>query len=384
MHAILAPSAAHRWVNCPGSVQAEQQYPDSETESAREGTATHEIAAELVQRAARAGGWNWSDFDGKAASNGVVFTEEMFEGAVLYAEDVQKRMRDTGVFGGDNLKVEQPVTIPRVHDLNWGTPDCVIWDQKNGRLIVWDFKFGRVPVENRENWQLIEYAIGSIDAIPGMDGLKDQHITVEMRIVQPRAFHPDGVCREWSIQGSDLRGFANQLKHSADVSQQENPPCKSGEWCDNCTAARGCMTLQRETARINDRVETLQLIDLTPEDSAIELRYLRRAQTLLESRLEALEAQALEQIRGGTVVPGFGIGYGRGSLAWNKSDAEVIALGDVLGVDLRKAEAPITPTQAKKLNVDEAVINSYSEKRQGSARLVTDDKTIAGRVFSNS
>ena len=62
----------------------------------------------------------------------------------------------------------------------------------------------------------------------------------------------------------------------------------------------------------------------------------------------------------------------------------MIALGDVLGVDLRKAEAPITPTQAKKLNVDEAVINSYSEKRQGSARLVTDDKTIAGRVFSNS
>lgn len=384
MHAILPPSSAHRWVECPGSVKAEQQYPDDESESAREGTAAHWVAEQVLSS------YKTTDnsillanqFVDQSAPNGVIITDEMAEGADLYVKDVLKRCQDGGYL--QIMQIEQPVTIPRVHDLNWGTPDCVIWDQKNGRLIIWDFKFGRVAVENRENWQLIDYAIGVLDSIPDMNGLMDQHVKVEMRIVQPRAFHPDGVCREWTVQGSDLRAYANKLANSAAQSQKDDPPCKAGSWCDNCTASRGCMTLQRATSAVTDRIEVLQLHDLSPEDTAVELRYLQKAKVLLDQRLEALEAQALEQVRNGTVVPGYGIGYGRGSVKWNKPDAEVIALGDLMGIELRKPEKPITPTQAKQLNVDEAVINSYSDKHQGSARLVTDDKTIAGRVFGKS
>lgn len=381
MHAFLPPSAAHRWVNCPGSVQAEQQYPDVETEESREGTAAHEIGAELIQRAARGGAWEWSDFEGKSATNGEVFTEEMYDSAVVYAEDVQSRMSEVNC---SDLVVEQPVVIPRVHDLNWGTPDCRLVVPHQMLLIVWDFKHGHDPVEVFENWQVIDYAIGALDELTGMNGLVDQEFTVEMRVVQPRAFHPEGTCRSWRVKGSDLRGFANQLHHSACVSQQENPPTKAGDWCKHCTASKGCLTLQKNAAAITDRVQTLQLHDLTPEHAAVEIAYLRRAKTLLTERLEGLETEIMEQIRKGAKVPGFTIGYGRGSVKWNKPDAEVIALGDLLGVDLRKPEKPITPTQAKKLNVDGAVINSYSEKHSGSARIVTDSETMAARIFRNN
>lgn len=383
MHAVLAPSAAHRWVNCPGSVKAAEQYPSTDSDASREGTAAHELAAELVARYARAVPAKWADWEGKVADNGVPLTEEMFEAALIYAEDVQATMREAKVFGGDGLRIEQPVTIPRVHDLNFGTPDCSIWDASTGRLTVWDFKYGRKAVEARKNWQMIEYAIGLLDEITGSNALMAEGITVDMRIIQPRAYHPNGLCRGWKVNGADLRGYCNQLKLAADLSQQEEPPAKAGEWCKYCPGGAACLTLQQETAGIADRVETLQLIDLSPQDTATELRYLQRAQDLVKERLTALEAQALEQIRSGTDVPGYAIGHGRGSTVWGKSDAEVIALGDLMGVQLRKPEEAITPKQALKLNVDQAVINSYSKKRQGAAKLVPTTDTIASRVFGN-
>ncbi len=384
LHAVLAPSAAHRWVNCPGSVQAEQQYPDIESEPAREGTACHEIGAAMVEAARTAGTLIWAHFDGKTASNGVMFNQEMYEAAELYADDIRQVMTKADIFSRQLLRIEKPVTIPRVHDLNWGTPDCVIWDLKNGVLYVWDFKYGYGVVEVEQNWQLIEYALGALDSVTAGNGFEDQHITIDMRIVQPRAFHPDGPCRSWRVPASDLRSHANQLTVAAEASQSESPPCKAGTWCDHCKAAADCGTLQHATADTMDRIEVLQLHDLTPEASAIELRYLERSKVLLDAKLEALQAQSLQQVKDGTVIPGYGIGYGRGSTNWNKPDSEVIALGDLMGVDLRKAEKPVTPSQALKLNVDETVINSYSQKRQGLARLVTNDKTIAGRVFSNN
>jgi len=382
-HAILPPSSAHRWVPCPGSVQAEQLYPDVESDESREGTAAHWVAEQvLTSYQSNQDGVNVlmsSDYIDQVAPNGVVINEEMTEGAQMYTRDVLGVCQKGGHLQA--MRIEQRVSINRVHELNWGTPDCVVFDVSKLKVYIWDFKFGRVPVEQYENWQIIDYAIGVIDDITGGNGLADQKINVELRIVQPRAFHPEGPCRSWTIPGSDLRGYANQLKASADAAMGIDPPTKAGEHCRHCKASRSCSTLQREGAMIADRVEVLQLHDLSPENTAVELRYLRQAQTLIKERLGALEAQALEQTKNGTVIPGFSIGYGRGSVKWNKPDSEVIALGDLLEIDLKKAVKPITPTQAKLLNVDEAVINSYSKKYQGAARLVTNDKTIAGRLF---
>ena len=128
----------------------------------------------------------------------------------------------------------------------------------------------------------------------------------------------------------------------------------------------------------------LQLHDLTPDQLAVELRIMEQAKELVDARHDALNAQAFELTMNATMVPGYGIGYGRGSVKWDKSDAEVIALGDLLEVDLRKPEAPITPTQAKKLNVDGDVISAYSKSVSGKARLVTTKETITSKVFARN
>jgi len=375
MHAELAPSAAERWVNCPGSVKAEQQYPDTESPESREGTAAHEMAAELLRK-----GGEWESFEGRSATNGVIFDSEMYAAACVFANDVRKRCRgriEVRRFFNNPTFIEKRVDISRVHELNWGTPDCVVYDLDSNVLTIWDFKYGHGVVEVKKNWQLIEYAIGALDTHCADCG----PIVVDMRIIQPRAYHPAGVCRSWVVNSDELLEYVDELKQSAILSQEENPPTRAGTWCKHCAARGACTTLQREAASIADRVEDLQLIDLSIDETALELKYLQRASTLLNARLGALEAQTLEQIRKGVNVPGYGIGYGRGSVNWSIPDKEVIALGDLIGVDLRKEEKPITPKQAENKKVDPAVIKLYSTSKQGSTQLVTNDKTIAGLVF---
>ena len=48
-HAILAPSAAHRWLVCTPSARLEAKFPDSESEYAAEGTFAHKWAELQLQ-----------------------------------------------------------------------------------------------------------------------------------------------------------------------------------------------------------------------------------------------------------------------------------------------------------------------------------------------
>jgi len=370
----LWPSKAFRWQPCPGSVQAEAYYPDVPSDTADEGIITHELVAPWIDELARAGS--------PVIPDDPRYTSEIIEGAILYSSAVRDAMIKLGCF---TPKVEQVVPIPRVHPLNGGRLDCSLWSPGNLTLWIFDLKMGRRVVEHVGNWQNIDYAIGELDQITGNNGLAEEQITVSMTIVQPRAYHVEGTVRTWTVKGSDLRGYANQLALSAEQSQQPEPPTKAGPHCYKCKAAKDCLTLQQAAAEVVDRVQTLQLHALNPANRGVELDYLTNASELIKSRLDALEVEALAQAQKGTATPGYGIGYGRGSKVWTKPVKEVIELGDLLGVNLRKAEDCVTPTQAiNEKKVDEAVINAYSEKQKGKARLVRVSETVAARIFGNN
>ncbi len=44
-HSVLAPSSAHRWMHCPGSVNLERLFPNQSSAYAEEGTLAHAWAA---------------------------------------------------------------------------------------------------------------------------------------------------------------------------------------------------------------------------------------------------------------------------------------------------------------------------------------------------
>src|SRR3546814_2922085 len=132
----LRPSGAGRWVNCPASPRIEAPFPDVESEDAKEGTAAHWVAAQVL-----GGHMQLEELTDRAAPNGVIVTGEMVEHVESYIAAV-----------GTPAVVEQelPTAIPGVET---GTPDARRVVGPNG--YIWDLKYGYGIVEVRDWWQEI-------------------------------------------------------------------------------------------------------------------------------------------------------------------------------------------------------------------------------------
>jgi len=360
-----------------------QTYPDlEESQAAREGTAAHEIAAQIITDAKtnRVQNHSASDWVGITASNGVIFTEEMFDSAKEYADDVITVMRKTGVLGGEHLRIEQRVDIPKVHEVNWGTPDCSIYHELGNALYLWDFKHGFEVVEAFENWQGIDYLAGLIDA-HDINGHIDQKTTVHLRIAQPRAFHREGTIREWVITASDLRAYFNTLNANAHEALGPNAKFRTGSHCKYCTGRHACPAALKAGLGMYEAVSAPMPVELTPEALGLQLSIVKRARKQIEYLESGFEAQVKALLHKGTLVLGWSVEDKIGKQKWDKPINEVIALGDMLSFDLRKPLDAITPTQAKKLGIDDAVIMAYSTHPRTGLAIVPDNGNKAKQVF---
>lgn len=384
-HSILPPSSAGIWGKpdgCTGWVLMSQTYPETEESvEAREGTASHEIGADIITDAKtnRVQRHTAKDWVGITASNGVVFTEEMFDGALEYADDVIKVMRRTGTFG-PNLRVEQRVEIPRVHEINWGTPDCSIYHKLGNALYVWDYKFGFEAVEAFENWQAIDYVAGLLDELE-INGHLDQETKVHIRIAQPRAHHRDGTIREWVILAIDLRAHINILHGNAHEALGPNAKFRTGSHCKHCPGRHACEPALKAGLGMYEAVAKPVPVELSPEALGVQLAIVIRARKQLEYLESGFEEQVKSLTRSGVLIPGWIVEQRIGREKWDKPISEVIALGDMLDFNLRKPEDAITPNQAKKLGVDEAVITAYSTKPRTGLIVVSDNGNKAKQVF---
>jgi hypothetical protein len=114
---------------------------------------------------------------------------------------------------------------------------------------------------------------------------------------------------------------------------------------------------------------------------AIEYRTLLRAAEAVQYRLTGLEAQAKARLTGGESIPGLALQNGAGRQQWAMPPAQLFAVGDMMGVDLRKQPDAITPAQAKKAGLTDELVAAYTERLPGEAKLVPTTDTMAARVF---
>lgn len=381
-HAFLAPSSAFRWVNCAQAPSLEARYPETEeSPHALEGTAAHWVVEGALLGKPYL-------LVGDQTYNGVAVTQEMLEGAELVHDDVRQQI---GLNWSERLFIEQKVQIARVHSQNWGTPDYYAWGQlPDGRLklTVWDYKFGFGIVEAFENWQLIDYVAGLVGEAK-LDGLQEQNCVVDMRVIQPRAPHRDGPVRSWMVKASDLRAYWNRLEMAAEDATSVKPTASpTPDGCKNCLGRGHCEALQRAAARAADHGEHYLPLDLSPHALGLELRNLKQAQALLEARVSGLEAEAAGRIKQGERVPFWALDSAPGRLAWTKTVPEVMALGQMLGLDLAKPTDVITPAQAKAAakarKLPAELFDAYATRPAGAVKLIFDDGAKARLTFASS
>jgi hypothetical protein len=271
------------------------------------------------------------------------------------------------------LHVEEPIQIPYIHPECHGTPDCWFFNPITMTMYIWDLKYGFSIVEAVENWQLLAYAAGLFPGPP----IDFNKVKVVLTIVQPRAYHPLGSVRSWQIMGSDIKPYADRLRDAAALALAPNAPTVAGTQCHYCRARHACEAAARYSMWAADYAGQSTPQHLTPEGMAIELRILQRAADAIRNRLTGLESAAIAM--GG--IPGWAVDQGRGNLAWTKSAQEVFALGDLMGIDVRADQKPITPTQAIKLGLDATVVGMYADRSAGAPKLVPVESTMAARVF---
>jgi len=372
-HSRIPPSSAYIWAGggCTGWPKMMESVPPSgESDESAEGTASHEVGRLMIWKALH-GDIGPELTPGDTAQNGVIIDMEMVESAEIYADDAIAEYRMRVVNGGLKYGLENKVDCPSVHPESFGTPDFWMYDPSESLLIVWDYKYGHLVVDAYENWQLANYTAGLVTELAPTE--------VEFRICQPRAFRPRNVPARWRVPISRLEPMFGVLRERAAEAMGPNGVCRSGKHCRRCDARTRCETALTADLTLFEAASAPVPIELSVQALGLQLHVVTRAIEALTGLKTGYEEQVSALIRGGQMVPWWALEPVAGREAWTKPVAEVTALGDLLGINLRK-EALITPNQARKAGLDNATLALYSGRNSG-LKLVFDTGDKARKVF---
>lgn len=365
-------SDANQWMVCNGSFRAQQAYPPLDVEPSQsrlEGRAAHEVAQKLFKNEP------FSDLVGSLSKDGVVITDELFDAAREYFNEVWGYCNTHGRLY--DLHVEEVCPVPGYSDW-YCIPDAWAYVPEGKVLRVWDAKFGHRIVDPFENWQLL------IEAFSICEQFQTSPDVVELVIVQPRGFTSEGTVRKWALTYDELCAYRQQVNETMPRVLDATPMCTPGSWCLDCSARAHCDTLKQQSYAGVDYVQSLQTHNLSGHALGVELRLLQRAQEMIKMRLSGLEEQALHEIKQGQHVTFYSAKTTYGRKRWKKDVPvdQVIMMGDLLGQNLRKPQELDTPAQCVKKGIDPSVIEQYAETPVTGVKLEQVDERAIKNVFS--
>lgn len=222
-HSPLGPSAAERWLQCPGSVNATRGIADTSSEYADEGNFAHDIL-ERARNENKPG----SEYIGEISECGRFTVDKEMADAVDYFIGYFSQ------FESDEELNERKVVYDAWVDDGFGTLDAA--HLNDGFWIIADFKYGKgVKVYAEDNPQLKLYALGLYQEWGEMYECQ----TIKMAIVQPRIDHID----EWEISIEELLVWADEVVEPiADEANTDTARFVAGEHCRWCKIKGTCKT----------------------------------------------------------------------------------------------------------------------------------------------
>lgn len=370
VHARLSASGAKKWINCPGSIQLEENFEDKPSQFAEEGTNAHALGEAKIRLATKE--YNRTKYHN--AIRNLEITEDMEDYAESYKNYVIERYNSALQKTPDAiLMLEQRLDFSKYVPDGFGTGDAVIIAE--GKLEIIDLKYGKgVEVSAVDNPQLRLYALGAYEAFDMLYGFD----TVEMTIYQPRL---DNISSE-SISVAELLEWGESVKKAAQLANDDSViECVAGKHCDTgfCKARPVCRAYAEERQK-------MAVYDFKPPAmlTVAEIADIIEQSASLEKWAKLVCDYALEQAyKHGVEYPGYKVVEGRSNRKYSKPDSEVAKIltdngyqeSDIL-VHKLKGITDIEKLLGKKTFAE--VLGSYVVKPPGKPTLVcSEDKRPA-------
>jgi len=341
-HARISPSAAPRWLRCPGSVKMADDIEEQRTsEYAAEGTVAHHVRECCLRF-----GFEPEDFIGDTiGADGFEFevSEEMANYLRPGIEWVRERPGE--------VWIEYRVSLDRWLPGQFGTLDAGVVSPD--LIIINDLKYGEgVPVEAEGNEQLMTYALGFWDNVARHKTAAEDFLIV---IDQPRA----GGHREWRVSLPELLAHGERLESAYREIEAENPVLRAGEvQCKWCPVKDTCPELARFCAEHFDMIlddlddDELTLADadeFTPERRANVARHAN----MLKQWVDRVHARVLADAVAGDPTPGLKAVKGRrGRKEWinpNAAEKYLLKRAGLPRKDIFSTPELLSPTQVERL-----------------------------------
>jgi hypothetical protein len=321
-HALLSPSAADRWLHCPGSVALNENAPNKETQYTLEGTLAHSIAELKLRKY-----FGISPDGGKKPIGPRKFKSELAklqkhelyqpemdgytDTYVDYIEDIANSFDSRpAVF------IEQTLDLSNFAPDSFGQADCILLHGND--LYINDLKYGKgIPVDAENNPQLKLYALGALIAY------KDfwQIDTIHMTIIQPRL----NSIKESVITAQKLTDWGVfTVRPAAQKAYNREKEYHCGDWCRWCAAEATC---RERSNTVTQAVEDFKGL-LPPKLSMPEFsKLLHKLDPLLKYAEQAKE-YAQNALMQGEKIPGWKLVEGRSKRVWDNQEAAFKALTD--------------------------------------------------------
>lgn len=294
-HALLSPSASHRWLHCTAAPRLEEGIKDEGSDYAAEGTLAHAYCAMKLKN------FLGLPTDGEkeeiAALQEKYGTGEMAEYTDTYVTIVLEKYNAARAATPDaQLLVETRLDFSDYVPEAFGTADAIII--ADGTMEVIDFKYGKgVKVSAVENPQMMIYALGAYARFAFEYRIDNLRAT----IVQPRIDN----LSEYEITVEELTAWAaNVLTPAAEKAYKGEGPQTPGAWCQFCKVKNQCRALAskcKEVVAVDPKL-------ITPEELAKDVLPMV---PIVKTWISGVEDFALAQALSGVQLPGWKIVEGR-------------------------------------------------------------------------
>lgn len=293
-HALLSPSAAHRWMNCTAAPRLEINVEDAGSDYAAEGSLAHAYCALKLKKYL---GLPTADEEKEIEALSQYHTGEMDEYTDTYVSIVLEKFNAARAHTKDaQLLVETRLDFSKHIPDASGTADAIII--ADGTIDEIDFKYGKgVKVSAFQNPQMMIYGLGAFEKFDFEYDIR----RVRMTIIQPRIDN----LSEYEVTTAELLSWAiKELEPKAKEAYSGKGKQQPGDWCQFCKVKHTCralVNLCKETAQNNAQL-------LSTDELAKDVLPML---PIIKTWLAGVEDYALQQALSGVSLPGWKLVEGR-------------------------------------------------------------------------